>query len=61
MLDVVLEVCSQRYKSVSNGRFNPYCAGCSFGRPELYLNEGLPCLVSILIVLDVVLEDLWIN
>ena len=45
-----------KFKEFNSG-FNPYCAGCSFGRLLNYFLFLAGILVSILIVLDVVLED----
>ena len=43
--------------SAPQASFNPYCAGCSFGRPLMLLPGTFESSVSILIVLDVVLEE----
>ena len=61
MLDVVLEVVYQILLFFLEFGFNPCCAGCSSGSGNTN-NHGLHFRrVSILVVLDVVLEDKVIN
>ena len=56
MLDVVLE--DQNFIDVLDKEdcFNPCCAGCSSGSRIISCTFAFPSLVSILVVLDVVLE-----
>ena len=56
MLDVVLEVYLSRNAELSNRCFNPCCAGCSSGSCAIPFDGVQPVRVSILVVLDVVLE-----
>ena len=59
MLDVVLEVLLICMVVMSISTFNPCCAGCSSGRSTLGVRLTIPIILSILVVLDVVLEDYW--
>ena len=57
MLDVVLEVMLRAAGGRPKTNFNPCCAGCSSGS---VISNGLvyvQILISILVVLDVVLEE----
>ena len=56
MLDVVLEVPVESVEYGNIGSFNPCCAGCSSGRIEVSEVAKCNTTVSILVVLDVVLE-----
>ena len=56
MLDVVLEVFNEILNEYALSGFNPCCAGCSSGSCIPCGCVGCCCSVSILVVLDVVLE-----
>ena len=56
MLDVVLEATHQQACHNHKNHFNPCCAGCSSGRGVGYKSNFENASISILVVLDVVLE-----
>ena len=56
MLDVVLEASPVDQSDAIVTSFNPCCAGCSSGRSSNCLTHHQLRIVSILVVLDVVLE-----
>ena len=57
MLDVVLEEPKHKYLYMMAKSFNPCCAGCSSGSQGVLHFQAINHSVSILVVLDVVLEE----